>query len=224
MIFLHGYGSKKESFHYQRNFFCRNFLYVAPDFPCFGGSEGYEKPFSVGDYAIWLEKFLKKINVARAYFVAHSFGARVAFKLFSERAELCEKLVIAGGAGLVKPRSKKYLKRVALYRRVKRLFPRFAERRFGSEEYRRLDPLRRESYKLIVNEDLQNCAKKIACPTLLLYGEDDTVTPYDEEGKTFLDLISASRLVKCRGAHFGFCEFPNEYNELIFDFLRGREN
>ncbi len=122
---------------------------TAVDFPCFGCSEGSGEPWSVGDYAAWLKKFIyaAKLNCPRI--IAHSFGARVAFKLLCENADIADKLVITGGAGLVKPRSAQYMRRVKAYRRVKKLFPKFAERHFGSEEYsqRRFKRLRGENYK-----------------------------------------------------------------------------
>lgn len=219
MVFLHGYGSRKESFYYQIKYFSQKYCVVAPDFPCFGGSEGTDRPWSVGDYAEWLIEFTGALKLVRPHIVAHSFGARVAFKALSGRSDLAEKLVICGGAGLVKERSDRYLKRVRAYRRVKKLFPKFAEKHFGSEEYKKLSPLMKESYKLIVNEDLREYAAKIGNKTLLLYGEDDRVTPKDEEGETFRRLIAGSELKIMRGGHFGFCEYPEEYNAEIGKFL-----
>lgn len=218
MLFLHGYGSKKESFHYQIEGLKSSFCVIAPDFPAFGASEAPNEIWGVKEYADWLYKFMQKA-VGRAHIVAHSFGARVAFKLLASHGKLCDRLIIIGGAGIVKPRSKEYLRRVKAYRRVKKLFPKFAERHFGSEEFRRLSPMQRESYKKIVNEDLRDCAAKIHSPTLLLYGAEDGVTPYDEEGKIFAGLIAGARLVKCEGGHFGFCEYYGEYNDRIKAFL-----
>ena len=219
MLLLHGYGSRKESFYYQIKHLSGRFCVTVPDFPCFGGSEQTDRAWNVGDYAVWLEKFIKSLRLCRPHIVAHSFGARVAFKLLSERGELADRLVVCGGAGIVKPRSPKYTRRVNAYRRVKKLFPKFAEKHFGSEEYRRLSPMMKESYKLIVNEDLKDCAKNIKNPTLLLYGENDTVTPPSEEGEIFHRLIADSQFEILSGGHFGFCEYPLLYNQKISEFL-----
>lgn len=223
ILLLHGYGSQKESFYYQTEFLSKSFRVTAPDFLGFGCSEPLTRPWSVGDYAEWLFKFIKAEGLALPHIVAHSFGARVAFKLLSAHPDIADKLVITGGAGLVKPRSPQYIRRVKAYRRVKRLFPRLAERRFGSEEYRRLSPLMKESYKKIVNEDLRDCAAKIRNKTLLIYGENDTVTPPDEEGSTFNSLICGSRLkiMPCCG-HFCFSEEPELFNHLLAEFLFGQ--
>ena len=220
IIFLHGYLSSKQSFYYQLNFFEKNgFSVVAPDMPSFGASSPVTVPWSVGDYANWLNDFIAARDLQGAHIVAHSFGARVALKLFSQRPELCGKLIITGGAGVVKPRSPAYIRQVKRYRRVKKLFPKYAERKFGSEEYRTLSPVMKESYKLIVNEDLRGCAKKISNPTLLIYGRKDTVTPAGEEGEIFRSLIRGSELKIIEGGHFCFSENADEFNRLALNFF-----
>ncbi len=189
------------------------------DFPCFGASECTDTPWGVKEYADWLLKFMDASGLKRPHVLAHSFGARVAFKLFSSENSRFDKLVITGGAGVVKPRSPQYMRQITRYRRVKRFFPRFAEKHFGSEEYRALSPLMKKSFKKIVNEDLKECAAKITAPTLLIYGRDDTVTPPSEEGETFNSLIAGSSLELMDGGHFCFSEHPNEFNFKLFRFL-----
>lgn len=228
VILLHGYLSKKESFYYQIEAFSKaGRRVIAPDFPAFGASAPIDFPWSVGDYADWLDKFIKINGLAGADVLAHSFGARVVFKLLSRYSEsdgLVNRLIITGGAGLVKPRSPQYMRRVRRYRRVKKFFPKLAEKKFGSEEYRSLSPLMRESYKLIVNEDLRECAGRISCPTLLIYGNKDSVTPPSEEGEIFRSAIKGSRLEVMEGTHFCFSENPQVFNALALNFLQDGQN
>lgn len=222
MLMLHGYLSDKRSFYYQIQELSKNgFLCIAPDMPCFGSSGMTDRPWSVGDYANWLKDFISAMDIKGAYVIAHSFGARVALKLFSQEISLCEKLLITGGAGVVKPRSPQYIRQVKRYRLIKKFFPKYAERHFGSKEYRSLSPMMKESYKLIVNEDLKGCAQKIVCPTLLIYGREDTVTPYDEEGEIFNNLIKGSKLQLIDGGHFCFSENYKNFNSLALHFLKG---
>lgn len=173
----------------------------------------------MGDYTEWLIRFLKAQNAIHVHILAHSFGARVAFKTLSARPDIAESLIITGGAGLVKPRTKEYIKKVKAYRRIKKIFPRYAEKHFGSVEYRTLSPLMRESYKKIVNEDLSSCAAAVKCRTYLLYGQNDRVTPPAEEGETFYNLIAGSRFETMEGGHFCFSEYPDLFNQKIFNFL-----
>lgn len=216
---LHGYMSCKESFYYQIKFLSRFFRVTAPDIIGFGASAPPDRAFSLEDYRLWLTDFIATARLEKPHIIAHSFGARMALKLLSADADAADRLVITGGAGLVKPRSKKYLRRVAAYRRVKKIFPKFAERHFGSREYRALPPQMRESYKKIVNEDLKSCAAHIKNRTLLVYGSADTVTPAKEEGRTFHSLIAGSRLTVMDGGHFCFSEYGEKFNEIVYSFL-----
>lgn len=220
VLLLHGYKSSSQSFYYQiKALVQRGYKAVAPDFPDFGTSAPVTRPWSVGDYADWLEKYIAATGLERPYIVAHSFGARVALKLLANRADGAEKLLITGGAGVVKPRSAQYIRQVKRYRRIKKLFPRFAEKHFGSKEYRALSPVEKQSYKLIVNEDLTDCARRLALPVLLVYGSEDGTTPPDEEGRIFNGCIKGSRLEIINGGHFCFCENAEIFNELMFDFF-----
>ena len=212
--------SQKESFYYQIEFLSKYYKTVAFDFAGFGKSQTPKTAYSVGDYADWVIKLGNLLQIKKPHIVAHSFGARVAIKLLGEKNYSANKLVITGGAGIVKPRSLRYIRRVNAYKRIKKLFPRFAEKHFGSEEYKKLCPIMRKSYVKIVNEDLTLIAKNIAVPTLLIYGENDFTTPYLEEGVTFNKLIKNSKLFKMQGGHFCFCERYNIFNNHIYDFLK----
>lgn len=187
--------------------------------PGFGASSPLDEAYSVGNYCNWLKDYINYTKLEKPHIIAHSFGARVAFKYLGEDFGCADKLVITGGAGMVKPRSPAYMRRVKAYRRVKKLFPKFAEKHFGSAEYRTLSPVMRESYKKIVNEDLRGSAEKIENPTLLIYGADDTVTPCGEEGAEFNRLIKGSRLEVIGGGHFCFSDNAESFNKLIYDFL-----
>lgn len=211
--------SDGRSFYYQKKFFAdAGFKVIIPDFPGFGRSAPIESAWSVGDYADWLKKFVACTCSSVPHIIAHSFGARVVFRLLCEDC-LADKLVITGGAGLVKQRTKAYRRKVAAYRFVKKFLPSFAERHFGSEEYRALSPIMRQSYKKIVNEDVRACARRIDCRTLLVYGKEDKVTPAEEEGKIFSDCIAGSRLEVIEGGHFCFCENAETFNNIVLKFL-----
>lgn len=176
LVFLHGYLSCKESFYPQLEYFSKFYRVTAFDFPGFGENRALEKPWSVDDYADWTERTLRELNINFPHVVAHSFGGRVAVKCLS-RGDLFDRAVLCGCAGIVPPRTLGYKLRVSAYRAVKKIAPAYAEKKFGSAEYKTLSPVMKESYKKIVNEDLREAAKKIARPVLFINGENDRDTP-----------------------------------------------
>ena len=216
-MFLHGYLSSKESFYPQINYFSRHFRVTAPDLPGFGGSELIPAAWSVGEYADWLEGFLKERGIAFPCVIAHSFGGRVALKCLARG--LIDRAVLTGCAGIVKRRTLSYHLKVKSYRLVKKFAPRFAEAKFGSAEYRSLSPLMRESYKKIVNEDLREEAKRIARPVLYLNGERDRETPLSSV-KILHECTAGSRLAVLKGCgHFAHLDEPLLFNLAAEEFL-----
>ena len=219
MVFLHGFLSSKEAFAAQIAYFSRFFRVTAFDFVGQGKSSPLTEAYSVEDYAVWTEEVLAKLEVKNPMVVAHSFGCRVAVKMARRGKVPFEKMVLTGPAGVVFPRGMRYRCKVAAYRFVKRFAPRFAERHFGSAEYKQLSGAMRESYKKIVNEDLRGDAACIPCEVLIVVGKEDTVTPI-KEARAYLAVMRRARLAVMDGGHFAFAEHPIAFNMLVEEFLQ----
>ncbi len=218
MVFLHGYLSSKEAFTAQIAYFSQFFRVTALDFLGFGGSGVLTEPFSVSDYAVWTGEALRLLGVEKPHVVAHSFGCRVAVKMAGESGEVFDKIVLTGPAGVILKRGLSYRVKVGTYRLVKRVAPHFAERKFGSAEYRTLSPVMRESYKKIVNEDLRGDASRIKNPVLIIEGSGDKTTPL-AEANAYLRCLQRGELKTLSGGHFAFAEDPTSFNLLVEEFL-----
>lgn len=224
MVFFHGYLSSKEAFTAQINYFSRFYRVTAIDFLGFGKSPALTAPFSVSDYAEWTVNALETLGVEKPHVIAHSFGCRVAVKIAKSRADFFDKMLLTGPAGVVLKRPLSYRVKVKTYRFVKRLAPRFAERHFGSREYRSLSPVMKESYKKIVNEDLRADARQVKNRVLIVEGEEDKTTPL-REAQAYLACFEGAALKIIRGGHFAFAEHPLVFNLIAEEyFLNGRIN
>lgn len=191
------------------------------DFPGFGKCGELREPYSVGDYADWLYGVMQELDLRKPHVIAHSFGCRVAVKLASRDNDLFDKILLTGPAGVILKRGFTYRARVWAYRRVKRIFPRWAEKKFGSAEYRGLSPVMKESYKKIVNEDLRDCARLVKNRVLIVEGRADTTTPM-AEAKAYLACFARGKLCEIEGGHFAFAEHPLAFNLIAEEFLYGR--
>ena len=219
LLMLHGYLATKESFYPQIGYFSRFYRVTALDFLGFGNSGELTEPYSVSDYADWLCAALTKLQIQSPYVIAHSFGGRVAVKCLS-RGNLFERAVLTGCAGIVPKRTLRYKLRVKTYRLVKKFAPRYAEKKFGSSEYRSLSPVMRESYKKIVNEDLREDAKKIQVPVLFLYGDRDTETPLSS-ARVYHACVKDSRLrVLENCGHFAHLDNALAFNLAAEEFFK----
>lgn len=219
LVLFHGYLSSKEAFAAQLEYFSRFYRVTAFDFLGQGKSAELSSPFSVEDYAAWTEEILGALGVRSPCVIAHSFGCRVAIKMLARGKLPFGKVVLTGPAGVVMNRGSRYRRRVRLYRFVRRFAPEFADKHFGSAEYRSLSPMMRESYKKIVNEDLRADAARVENSVLIVQGERDTVTPACE-AHAYRSVMKNARLVTLDGGHFAFAENPVAFNILVEEFLQ----
>ncbi|RXZ61913.1 alpha/beta hydrolase [Candidatus Borkfalkia ceftriaxoniphila] len=219
LVLLHGYLSCKESFYWQIKYFSKYFRVTAFDFWGFGKSPPLTEPWSVDDYAAHTLALLDELHIGRAHLLTHSFGGRVGLKLLAAHGERFLKAVFTGCAGIPPKRGISYRAKVFSYRAVRKIAPRYAEKHFGSAEYRTLSPVMRESYKKIVNEDLTPCLKDVRNPVLFVFGQQDTATPL-YMGKILSEGVRDGALVTMRGTHFCFSEDPDSFNRIAGEFLR----
>ena len=220
LVLLHGYLSSKEAWTAQIDYFSKFYRVTAIDFLGFGHSRYLTNAFSVEDYAVWLKKVLAALRVEKPHVIAHSFGCRVAVKAACLDGAAFDKIVLTGAAGIISKRGFSYKAKVRIYRVVKRFAPKFAERKFGSAEYRTLSPLMKESYKKIVNEDLRYDAERVQNRVLLVQGTRDDVTTM-AEAKVYLEHFPNASLRTLDGGHFAFVENPLVFNLTAEEFLYG---
>ena len=210
--------SSKEAFTAQIDYFSRFYRVTAIDFLGFGNSAPLTSAYSVGDYAEWAKKVVVALGLEKPHIIAHSFGCRVAVKMVGMDNDAFDRVVLTGAAGIIQKRGFVYRVKVKAYRVCKKFAPKFAERRFGSKEYRTLSPLQRESYKKIVNEDLRMCARAVKNRTLIVQGKADTVTPL-ESAQIYMQNLPCARMKLIDGGHFAFVENPLTFNLITEEFL-----
>ena len=213
LLMLHGYLSCKESFIYQIEYFKKFRKVIAPDMVGFNGTT-MQTPYSLKDYANDITNLLNEIGES-VDIIAHSFGARVLFKLLPN--ELVDKIVLTGSAGLKPKFSLK--KQINIYRYKLRKKLGLNTDKFGSKDYKALPPVMKKSFVMIVNEKLEDKIAQVKNKTLLLFGENDSETPL-YMAKKQNKLIKNSELVILKNAgHFAFIEQKNQFNIIVKEFL-----
>ncbi len=213
LLMLHGYLSSKESFIYQIEYFKKFRKVVVPDMVGFNGTT-MSKPYSLADYANDISNLIKEIGESIDV-IAHSFGARVLFKLLPN--ELVDKIVLTGSAGIKPKFSLK--KQIKIYRYKLRKKLGLNTDKFGSKDYKALSPVMRQSFVMIVNERLEDKIASVKNKTLLLFGENDNETPLYMARKQN-KLIENSEVVILKNAgHFAFIDQRIQFNFIVKEFL-----
>jgi pimeloyl-ACP methyl ester carboxylesterase len=227
LLFLHGWRSDLSVWNsILKNPEFPEYNLYAIDFPGFGKSQIPQTPMSVEDFSEVVAEFIKKLRLENVIIVGHSFGGRVGIKLSSRHPELVNKLVLVDSAAFPLFNLKKKIFAV-LAKLVKPFFkPAFMQplrkkiyAKIGAEDYVATPELQK-TFINIVSEDLTSDIKKIVCPTLIIYGENDHDTPPDY-GKRMQSIIPNSEFIILENAgHFSFLDQPDQFIKEIKDFIR----
>ncbi len=225
-VVLHGWGGRIESM--APVLACLDDRRViAVDLPGFGASPLPATAWGTPEYASFVRALLDEVDVARADFVGHSFGAKTALYLAATHPPVVARLVVVGASGLRTPpsfraRVKRGMSRTA--RVVGRVGPVGARvrdalyRRIASTDYREAGPLRPILVK-VVNEDLTHLLPRVGAPTLLVWGTRDDAVPVAHARK-MERMIPDAGLVLFEGAgHFAYLDEPQRFCRIVRRFL-----
>ena len=95
-----------------------------------------------------------------------------------------------------------------------------ARRHYGSADYNAAPEVLRKTMVSLVNTDLRDIIGNISCPTLLIWGENDTATPLSD-AEIIKSLIPDSGLCVIKGTgHYSFCEKPYEAAAILRSFIK----
>ena len=101
-------------------------------------------------------------------------------------------------------------------------FSEFAKRHIGSTDYKNASPIMRGILVNTVNEDLSECAKRIKCPTLLIWGDKDEMAPLEDAKKLEKIIKDAGLVVYKNGTHYTYLEFLLPICKVLKTFIEER--
>lgn len=220
IVLLHGWGQNIEMMNPIGKRLENNFRITILDLPGHGGSSEPVDAITIYDYCEILKEFLDKLEIDNPTLIGHSFGGRIAIIYASKYRT--KKLVLLGAPCVrkeeklsLKVRTLKFLKKVPVVNKLEG----FAKRHIGSNDYRNASDIMRKILVNTVNEDLSDCAKKIICPTLLIWGSNDMEAPL-EDAKILESIISDAGLVVYEnGTHYAYLEFLIPVCKVIKTFM-----
>ena len=222
VVVLHGWGARAELYRTVINPLTSHYRVIAPDMPGFGMTTEPSFPYSIEDYAGFVEALLEKLGVSRAHLIGHSHGGRTILELATSEKTSFEigRIVLLDSAGIpvkkklskrIRIRTYKILKGLVSSYPVKRAFPDALDRlrkKFGSADYAAASDIMRQSMVKVLPCDYTEKLSLIKNPTLLIWGESDTDTPLScakvlEKGISDCGLVTIPK-----AGHFSFAQAP----------------
>ena len=232
ILLLHGWGSSFEVYNGIISALSDKARLIAVNFPGCGGSETMKTPWDIDDYCNFVLKFLKALNIENPILFGHSHGGRVIMKLVGDGKINPPKVVLLDTAGLIPKKSLKAKLRASSFKTIKTVLSlpviknhsegllNKARAHYGSADYNAAPEVLRKTLVSLVNTDLRHLLPNFKCPTLLIWGENDTATPLSD-AKIIESLIKDCGLCVIKGTgHYSFCEKPFEAHAILRSFIK----
>lgn len=230
IILMHGWGCNRSTLLSVEKILLPRMKVYNVDFPGFGESSEPCSVWGVEEYTRLIETFVKQEGINSPVLLGHSFGGRVGI-LYSSRNEV-KKLILVDAAGVKPRRTLSYYIKVYTYKTIKHILPLLLGKnkgekllnkyraKSGSSDYNNSTQKMRAILSKVVNEDLKSVMPHVKCPTLLVWGKNDTATPLND-AKIMERLIPDSGLVAFDGVgHYSFLENPYQFAAVIKSFLK----
>lgn len=191
------------------------------DLPGFGESDEPDNVWSIEDYADFINKFVNKLGYEKCSIIGHSFGGKIGL-IYASKYNT-EKLILFGSP--YKKEITEITFKVKMLKAMKKIIPskkliEFAKKHMGSTDYKNASTKMRDILTAHVNNDITEEVKKIKCPTLIIWGENDTTV---DKGNAYEleKLIKDAGVIILPGTHYAYLENINQVNKIIENFLGG---
>jgi 3-oxoadipate enol-lactonase len=231
IVFLHGVGSDKSVWHPQLEHFRATRRAVAFDYPGYGDSDPAPEGTTRDDYASAIISAMDALGLGRAHVCGLSLGGVVAIAMHHAAPERCASLILAdtfaahpdGRAIYERSLAGSHDLPATAEARVDVLIAQPADpevRREVVETMSRIDPAAyRIGAEAVGLADQRDRASAIRVPTLVIVGDQDSITPVDLSNH-LVDLIPNAHMQVIAGAgHLTNLERPGEFNRIVERFI-----
>ena len=187
--------------------------------PGFGTIRRPRQRFVLAEAASWLLEWIEAVGLESVHLVGHSMGGYLASKVAARRPDFVRKLVLVDPAGV--PSDRGMLGHlVPLLLASRYATPAFLPVLVRDAFYAGPTTLLRASRDLLA-EDVREDLRRVRAPTLLIWGERDTLIP-PSVGDLMRAEIPDSRLLVIEGAgHNPMFDRPREFDRAALAFLAG---
>ena len=237
LLLIHGAGSDHSVWALQaRSLAQAGWNVLAPDLPGHGQSKDMQGLESIAGYAAWVGRLLDALDCDRVAVAGHSMGACIALELAAARPDSIAALAVVG-AGDSLPVNPSLLadclERPLRAHAFIAAFGHGRASRFGGAEAPGIWMLGTALALLsrcepaVLHRDFAACndwrgaevAVRVACPTLVLSGAGDRMTP-PRAGKALAARIDGARFeIIENSGHMMMSEAPNEVSAALRRFL-----
>ena len=214
VILLHGWGQNAYMMKFIQDHLTDRFCVMNLDLPGFGDSDEPETVWSTQDYANCIHTLANQYHMESPILIAHSFGARIAFRYALTYP--VSKMILTGAAGIKKRYTWDYYMRVYAYKLLKKIK---IKANLGSSDYQNASEVMKGVLVSAVNEDISPELSKIDVETLLVWGEKDEETPLWMGKQMEQDMQNATLIVLEKEDHFAYFHQSFRFLRIVDAYL-----
>ncbi|HWC53611.1 MAG TPA: alpha/beta hydrolase [Chitinophagaceae bacterium] len=228
LLLLHGLFGALSNFHGLIDYFRNYNKVIVPSLPLFELDILHS---TVGGLAKFVNRFIEARGYTGVHLLGNSLGGHVALKHVLKHPERIKSLILTGSSGLFENGMGDSYPKRSDYEYIKTKTemtfydPKVASKELVDEVYgivnNRLKAIKIISLaKSAIRNNLGEELNQIKQPTLLVWGNNDTITP-PFVAREFNKLIPNSELYfidKC--GHAPMMEVPDEFNAILHKFLK----
>lgn len=221
IVLLHGWGQNIEMMDPIGKRLQDNFHITNIDLPGFGKSAEPPYGWTVYDYYEAVNELLNKLNIKNPIMIGHSFGGRIAIIYASMKP--VNKLILLGAPFRRKnPKATMKIKMLKLMKKVPLLnkLESYAKGKMGSVDYRNATPIMRRILVNTINQDLTENLSKITCPTILIWGSNDSEVPLTEADFIKNSIKNSGLIVYDGCTHYAYLERIDQTINILNEFLK----
>lgn len=220
VILLHGWGQNIKMMEPIANTIRKRHNILLIDLPGFGRSAEPKEIWSIYDYVEAVRVLVEQLKITVTSIIGHSFGGKIAL-VYASRYHV-KKLILLGSpyCGEKKPDSLKIkalktMKKIPFMKR----FENFAKKHMGSTDYKNASEKMRQILVKHVNLDVSEDAKKINCPTILIWGDEDKMVPIKRAYELEKMIVDSAVIVYEGCTHYAYLERIGQTVSIINNFL-----
>ncbi len=219
IILLHGWGQNIEMMKPLGDKLEDKYRITIIDFPGFGDSPEPKEVYKVNDYCEVVEELVKALKIKKPALIGHSFGGRVSI-MFASRNEV-DKLILFGSPCFHKEEKSLKLQALRTLKKVPGInkLEGFAKKHIGSRDYKNASEMMRKILVEVINEDLEEYARRIKCPTLLMWGDNDLEVSVEDARKMEKIIDDAALIVFPNSSHYAYLENLDQVVKIIKEFV-----
>ena len=179
----------------------------------------------IDNYVNWLKEIVGNDEVI---LIGHSNGGRIALNFAIKYPQLVERTILIDSAGIPRTELSQKLKRTVFKAAAKtgKVFTKSETakkvmyRLSGVSDYKQASPVMQQTMKNLLQSDYNLDASKISTPTSLIWGENDTATPF-KDAKLLNSQIKNSSLKVIKGSgHAPHISHTQEVIDRLEEILR----